>query len=160
MPYLVDGHNLIPKIAGLSLAEIDDEQRLIEMLQEFCRVQRRELEVFFDNAPPGGMPVRSFGLVTAHFVRRGITADQAIARRLNRLKRAARNWTVVSSDHAVQREARTHGARWLSAEEFSRILIRALDESAKDPGSRPDPGLPPEEVDRWLDIFGEKSGEE
>ncbi|MBP1702274.1 MAG: hypothetical protein H6Q38_1381, partial [Chloroflexi bacterium] len=43
MPYIVDGHNLIPKIPGLSLRAIDDEMQLIELLQEFCRVQRKAL---------------------------------------------------------------------------------------------------------------------
>lgn len=159
MPYLVDGHNLIPKVAGLSLADFDDEQRLIEMLQEFCRIQRKEIEVFFDNAPPGGMTVRNLGRVTARFIRQGITADQAIVRRLNALKRAARNWTVVSSDHAVQREARNHGARILTSEEFNAMLRRTLDESARDPGSQTDADLPPEELDEWLGLFGEPRDE-
>ena len=38
MPYLIDGHNLIPKVAGLSLKAVDDEMQLIELLQEFCRI--------------------------------------------------------------------------------------------------------------------------
>ena len=71
MPYIIDGHNLIPKIPGLSLQEMDDEQHLLEMLQEFCRRQRKQVEVFFDNAPPGGVRARNLGLVTARFVRQG-----------------------------------------------------------------------------------------
>ena len=31
MPYLIDGHNLIPKM-GLKLADLDDEMQLIELL--------------------------------------------------------------------------------------------------------------------------------
>ena len=50
MPYLIDGHNLIPKIPGLSLEMLDDEDRLIELLQEFARVRRQRIEVFFDQA--------------------------------------------------------------------------------------------------------------
>ena len=37
MPYLIDGHNLIPKVRGLSLQSMDDEMELVELLQEFCR---------------------------------------------------------------------------------------------------------------------------
>src|SRR5512137_1181649 len=100
MPYLVDGHNLIPKIPGLNLQALDDEEQLIQLLQEYCRRERKQVEVFFDNAPPGGVRARTFGLVTARFVRQGSTADQAIRERLVRLGRLARNWTVVSSDLA------------------------------------------------------------
>ena len=38
MPYLIDGHNLIPKL-GLRLDLPDDEMQLIGILQEFCRLQ-------------------------------------------------------------------------------------------------------------------------
>ena len=50
MPYLIDGHNLIPKL-GLRLDSIDDESELIAILQEFSRRERRQVEVFFDGAP-------------------------------------------------------------------------------------------------------------
>jgi uncharacterized protein len=106
MPYIIDGHNLIPKLPGLELSDIDDESRLIELLQEFCRRQRKRVEVYFDNAPPVERRAQSFGAVTARFVRQGTTADAAIRARLARLGRSARNWTVVSSDQEVQAAAR------------------------------------------------------
>jgi predicted RNA-binding protein with PIN domain len=154
MPYLIDGHNLIPKIPGLSLAEFDDEARLIEMLQEFCRLARKEAEVFFDNAPAGGMPVRSYGLLTARFIRSGRTADDAIRKRLDKLGRAARNWTVVSSDHAVQASARAAQARVLGSEAFAAQVLRTLEGAGKDTGASADAGLSEDEVDEWLDLFG------
>ena len=154
MPYLIDGHNLIPKIAGLSLAEFDDEARLIEMLQEFCRLRRKEVDVYFDNAPPGGRPVQGHGQVTAHFVRRGMTADTAIQKRLTKLGRAARNWTVVSSDAAVQAAARGSKARVLSAEAFAAQMQQALDDSGQDAGSSQEAELSADEVDEWMDLFG------
>jgi predicted RNA-binding protein with PIN domain len=110
MAYIVDGHNLIPKIPGLSLRALDDEMQLIELLQEFCRVRRKKVELYFDNAPPGQAQVRKFGWVTARFIRQGSSADQAIHNRLEALGAAARNWTVVSSDQAVQSSARRSGA--------------------------------------------------
>jgi predicted RNA-binding protein with PIN domain len=155
MPYLIDGHNLIPKVPDLSLEAPDDEQQLIEMLQEFCRLQRKQVEVFFDNAPPGGVRARSLGLVIARFVRQGSSADRAIAEKLKRLGRAARNWTVVSSDQAVQAEARSAHARLLSSEEFAAMLCGALDESRRDPGGETDAGLSEAELRDWLDLFGE-----
>ena len=33
MPTIIDGHNLIPKVRGLSLQRLDDELELIQKLQ-------------------------------------------------------------------------------------------------------------------------------
>ena len=151
MPYLVDGHNLIPKIPGLKLTDLDDEERLVGLLQEFCRQQRKQVEVFFDGAPPGHAGKRSYGMLTAHFIRKGTTADAAIRGRLAQLQRAARNWTVVSSDQAVQREARSRQASVLSSEEFAVLLARSLEDRADDTSSAsPDAA----EIDEWLRLFG------
>jgi predicted RNA-binding protein with PIN domain len=160
MPYLIDGHNLIPKVPGLTLEAVDDEQQLIELLQEFCRIQRKEIEVFFDNAPPGSARARSFGLVTARFTRQGTTADAAIHLRLGRLGRQARNWTVVSSDQAVQSAARAAQAQYLSSEAFASLLKQAVDDSARDEGEKADIQLGKDELDEWIQLFGDGAGKD
>ncbi len=153
MPYLIDGHNLIPKIPGLTLEQIDDEMRLIEMLQEFCRISRKQAEVFFDRAPVGQAGARVYGMVVARFIREGVTADQAIRKKLNRLAGEARNWTVVSSDQEVQAAARASRAHLLSSEDFARQLLSTLAPQGSLPEEKPD--IAPEEVDEWLKLFGE-----
>jgi predicted RNA-binding protein with PIN domain len=153
MNFLVDGHNLIPKIGGLSLRSLDDEQRLIELLQVFCRVRRHQVEVFFDQAPPGRAGRKRAGMVVVHFVRQGRTADDAIAARLVQLRKAAQNWTVVSSDRQVQREARDHHAAILPSEQFAGELHSALQASPQ--GSTDEPAeLSEEEIKEWLELFG------
>lgn len=153
MPYLIDGHNLIPRL-GLSLRAADDELQLIARLQAFCRVRRKQVEVYFDGAPPGQAGTRTVGPVTAHFVRQGSTADEAIRRRLHRLGRAARNWIVVSSDHAVQAAARAVGAQALESEAFAAQVIEAAREA---PATATGNGkLSAEEVEAWLKVFREK----
>jgi predicted RNA-binding protein with PIN domain len=154
MPYLIDGHNLIPKIPGLNLQALDDEEQLIQLLQEYCRRERKQVEVFFDNAPPGGVRARNFGLVIARFVRQGSTADQAIGERLTRLGRLARNWTVVSSDLAVQDSARSARARSMPSEIFARLLATTLDERSVDQGENAQAGIAGDDVDDWLRLFG------
>jgi predicted RNA-binding protein with PIN domain len=153
MPLMVDGHNLIPRIPGLSLQEIDDETRLIELLQDYSRRRRKPVEVYFDNAPPGISTMRSFGTVVAHFTHQGQTADDAIRARLIRLGRSARNWTVVSSDLAVQASARAVHARVLASETFARELIMAIEGTSSEAGKRSEASLSPEEVNNWLEIF-------
>ncbi len=157
MSYLIDGHNLIPKITGLSLDMLDDEMQLIDQLQEFCRRRRKTVEVFFDNAPPGQPRARVFGAVKARFVRQGQTADQAIFRRLEQLGRAARNFTVVSSDRQVKAAGRAWGAQWVTSEKFAQLLKETLQDSTEENESRSEIELQPEEIEDWLEIFG--SGE-
>jgi len=152
MSYLIDGHNLIPKL-GLRLDSIDDEMELISVLQEFCRLQRRIAEVYFDGAPAGQARTQKFGMVTAHFVRLGTTADNAIKARLEKLGNAARNWIVVSSDHEVQNSAKGAHANFTSSDSFAGQL-KQTGKSAPKP--KTEQNLSAEEVDEWLKFFNKK----
>jgi len=155
MPYLIDGHNLIPKL-GLRLDDAEDESELIALLQEFCRLRRHSVEVYFDGAPPAQAGAKRVGRVTAYFIRRGDSADNAIRRRLQALGRAARNWSVVSSDRQVQAGARAVQAGIIPSEEFAGQL-RHASQTARI--SRREHGLPAEEVEEWLKFFSERGGQ-
>lgn len=152
MIYIVDGHNLIPKLPGLSLEDADDELRLIERLQTFCRIRRCRVEVFFDRAPAGFSGARSFGSVRAHFVRQGRIADDAITLHLQKLGKEARNQTLVSSDRRVQAEGHAAGAAVISSEEFAGMLLEAEARAAESARSTDKP-LSAGEVDEWLEFF-------
>jgi len=154
MPYLIDGHNLIPKL-GLRLDSFDDELDLLVRLQEFCRLSRAQVEVYFDGAPAGQASTRKAGMVTAHFVRQDSSADAAIEARLVKMKKAAKNWTVVSSDGRVQRAAGAAQASAMSAEEFAREMGKAQTRYMAKPKS--ESVLSPDEVEEWLKYF-EKRG--
>jgi predicted RNA-binding protein with PIN domain len=145
MPYLIDGHNLIPKL-GLRLDSIDDEMELIKILQEFCRRERKQVEVYFDGAPA---PYAG----TAHFVPLGKTADNAIRNHLKRLGKSAKNWIVVTSDRQVQTEARALHAEIISSDSFAKLLQQAHDSTPKVTNDRT---LSDSEVNEWLRIFEEK----
>jgi predicted RNA-binding protein with PIN domain len=173
--YVIDGHNLIPKIPGMSLRQIDDEEKLISLLQVYARVRRRgDIQVFFDGAPPGRAGERNVGGIRAHFVSSGKTADQAIRQYLDFLGRRAHNVTVVTSDRTVQANARECHARVQSSEAFADELMeareqeperiaareRAAAKESKEKGRRPQP--PPEppkpapdaHLKEWYDMFG------
>ena len=155
MTYLIDGHNLIPKIPGLSLQDFDDEEQLVGRLQQFSRLRRKQVEVYFDRAPVGFHGQRAFGQVKAHFVRQGITADQAIQARLKQLGKAAKNYIVVSSDHQVQAFARSVHAQVVPSEVFARELISLAGENR---GSNPPPDQPlsEQEVAEWEEFFRQR----
>ena len=149
MPYLVDGHNLIPKL-GLRLDSIDDEMELVAILQEFCRRDRRQVDVYFDGAPAPHAGIRKYGAVTAYFVRLGTTADNAIRNRLKTLGKSAKNWTVVSSDRQVQAEANAARAEVISSDSFAAMLKQARDTAPKASGDRK---LSENEVSEWMRLF-------
>jgi predicted RNA-binding protein with PIN domain len=152
MPYLIDGHNLIPKL-GLRLDSMNDEMELIAILQEFCRLERKQVEVYFDGAPTNQAGTRKHGSVTAHFVPLKSTADNAIRNRLKKMGRSAKNWIVVSSDHRVQLEARTAQAEILSSDVFANILKQARSSAPKPTEHRK---LTSQEVDDWLKLFEQR----
>jgi predicted RNA-binding protein with PIN domain len=153
MPYLIDGHNLIPKV-GLRLDDPDDELKLVAILQEFARLKRQQVEVYFDGAPIGYDGPKNMGTVRAHFVRLGQTADNAIRARLNKMAKESKNWIVVSSDREVQSSARVVHAQCISSEEFVKYLIEARNSVPK--ANTDDKKISSDEVDEWLKIFREK----
>ncbi|MBS1250041.1 MAG: putative protein YacP [Chloroflexi bacterium] len=157
MPYIIDGHNLIPKIAGIDLGNVDDEQELIQRLQDFSRQSGKRVEVFFDKAPPGQARSQRYGKVVAFFVREGRTADEAILKRLRALGGEGRNWTVVSSDGEVRRGARQSGARTATSQAFARQLsgLGTRLSSASFSGKMQS-DVDDEEIEYWLEEFSNR----
>ncbi len=156
MPYLIDGHNLIPKTPGLSLSAVDDEIQLVELVRSFCLKRRKKAEVFFDKAPAGEARQQNFGPVTAHFIRQGRTADDAIRDWLAKLGRNARNWSVVTSDHAVQAAAREVHAQVISSESFAQELLHEVRNAAVGAKAGETEPIREEEVEYWLNRFNRK----
>ena len=153
MPYLVDGHNLIPKV-GLHLNSPDDEMELVAILKEFARLKRQQVEVYFDGAPIGQAGTRKLGTVRAHFVPLGQTADSAIRSRLKKMEKDAKNWIIVSSDHEVQSAARVVRAQVVTSDEFVKMLRAATNSAPK--ANTENKKLSAQEVDEWLKLFREK----
>jgi hypothetical protein len=156
MPYLIDGHNLIPNIPGLHLHQLDDEDKLVEMLQTFSRVRRKgQIECFFDKAPAGQPRSQKIGVIQVRFAAPGATADGLIEARLDQLGKQARNYIVVSSDQRVRTAARSVGAQSIPSDIFARELLAALTEQPKrsQPSGKDNASLTPEEVDAWLEEF-------
>jgi len=153
MTYIIDGHNLIPKISGIDLSDPNDEDRLIRVLQQFCRFKRKKAVVYFDQAPPGLAGGKNFGSVKAFYVHQGRTADDAIMEELRKLGKRARNVTVVSSDRQVQQAARAVHARVMSSDAFSAAWESLVSEKPSlDPRVQP---LSKQELAEWEAIFNQ-----
>lgn len=151
MLLIIDGHNLIPHMPGIDLADPDDEIQLIRVMQDYCRMRRKQAEVFFDRAPAGQARTQQYGLVRAHFVREGITADAAIMAYLKNLGKRAKNVTVVSSDRQVAVAARAVHATVMTSEAFAGAWIDLMEEEPElDPQDRL---LSEDEVKYWENVF-------
>jgi predicted RNA-binding protein with PIN domain len=153
MPYLIDGHNLIPVVPGLRLTDPDDEAKLIGLLRDFCTRTRSRATVFFDRGLLGPGSLSGGAGVSVRFVRPPRTADEAIIAQLANLKGEARNWTVVSSDGEIQRAARRAGARSLSSRAFASTLASLASRPLE---SKPEAPSNKEEVAYWERRFRER----
>ncbi|PKO06180.1 MAG: hypothetical protein CVU41_08720 [Chloroflexi bacterium HGW-Chloroflexi-3] len=149
---LIDGHNLVPKIKGLTLSMENDEMALIQVLSEYTRLTRKKLEVYFDNAPINKAGTRKFGSITAHFVREGSTADEAIIQRIRKMGKKARNTKVISSDQHILRQVQAYQAETQTSDLFAKEIERILASSPG--GGKPDPQKMSDlEIENWLNLF-------
>ena len=155
MTLVIDGHNLVPKIPGLHLTDLDDEPRLIHLVQEYCRLRRNNAELFFDGALPGTASGSSGGLVHVHSVRKGLTADQAIVDFLTTKGKSAKNFTVVTSDRRILAEVRSLGCAVVSSDQFAADLVNTLSKLTEEKKAQEKP-LSADEVDDWLALFKNK----
>jgi uncharacterized protein len=151
---IIDGHNLIPNIPGLSLHQIDDEQQLIDLLKEYARIKRKQIEVFFDGSPPGQPAERVYGSVRVHFVQIGTPADDAIRLFISRLGKHARNCTLITSDRMVQANGRSYQAQIRNSEDFAQELISIQNgkTGSNQTGSSTEPPVD-RDISQWLELF-------
>ena len=162
MEYYIDGHNLIPKISGISLTDDNDENELLERLQEFSRLSRRKCTVFFYKAPDNSTREKSYGTLRVINVTHHTKADEEIIARINKIGRTrAAEITVVTSDRHVQWQCRQAGAAVMESDKFASEMnslfssgtVRTIKGNRK---PKIEPKLSSKEVEAWLEIFSEK----
>ena len=154
MPILIDGHNLIGRMPALSLADPDDERRLLALLLSYRARTRKAVTVVFDPGGAFALPeTQRHGGVEVVFASHGSSADQVIVRRVRRSRDPA-GITVVTSDRELAGEAASYGARVKSAEVFAAEL-NAL---ARDRSEGDNSPLSAAELEAWLALFQSRNG--
>lgn len=155
MPLLVDGHNLIGQVPGLSLADADDEAQLVLLLRRYSTAKRgRRVVVVFDHGVYGHpQQLDGYG-IRCYFARSPRDADEELIRRLRALTRP-REWTLVTSDRAIARVAQERGVQVIAAHEFARQLLAAPTPSRPPAGEQRERRLSQAEIDDWLAFFGQ-----
>ncbi len=158
MQYLIDGHNLIARTPGLSLADPDDEAKLVRLLRRWTAADsRRKVTVIFDAGLPAGEAKHlSGGGVKAIFAPNNATADALLIRRIEAIGNPP-EFIVVTSDGAVAAAAARRRVAVQRSEEFAAAMIgdRQFGSGDKPPAERPDaPAMNKEELQEWLALFG------
>jgi hypothetical protein len=146
---LIDGHNLIGALPGLSLADFDDEQQLVDLLRRFAVRRQARIVVVFDSGNVGGRSrdLSSSG-VEVIFAGSHTIADSILVERIREVKRP-QDWTLVSSDRAIRQAAERRRMRAVQATDFARQLIPPSPVKPL-PDDKPQPGS---DIDEWLDVF-------
>ena len=144
MPRIVDGDNLLGTWPGRSRSP-SDKRALSREIDALVRRERRACVLVFDGAAPEGI---AFAADTV-FSGPGRSADAVI---LARLRAAAdpRGYTVVTHDRSLADRCRAQGARIESPRDFRSRL--AGGPSGEKPAQEDD-------VDAWLEVFGEDPSE-
>ncbi len=152
---LIDGHNLIGQTPDLSLADPNDEQKLVVMLRKYAARKQARIVVVFDSGNPGGRSKElSGGNVTAIFAGSHTIADRILMERIRELKQSG-DWIVVSSDREVQQAAQQRKMNVWSSVDFARRMGPAPQRESEPPEPK-DSGLTKSEVDEWLRLFKQK----
>jgi len=159
MNFLIDGHNLIGQMPGISLSDEDDEAKLVMVLRGFATAdRRRSLVIVFDHGVYGHPSLNGYG-ITCHFARSPQDADQQIITRIGKIAQPA-DWRVVTSDRVVARAASDRNIHVISSHDFVRQLTNPTKQIAAQPADKPrEVRLSPAQVNEWLRIFGEQPEE-
>lgn len=158
MNYLIDGHNLIARTPGLSLADPDDEAKLVRLLRRWVAADsRRKITVIFDAGLPAGEAKHlSGGGVKAVFAPNNSSADAVLMRRIEAIGNPP-EFVVVSSDGAVAAAASRRRVAVQRSEDFAAAMMtdRRFGGGDKPAAERPDaPVMNPDEMKEWLALFG------
>jgi predicted RNA-binding protein with PIN domain len=157
MAYLIDGNNLLGRVAPHELRERSGREGLVVRLLAFQRVTRARLHLVFDGNPertPTDIVVNP--KFTIHYPGEGQTADDVIRDMIAR-QTDRRRFFVVSSDRAIRDLAREKGLESVTSDVFARELKAAIKEGKKRRELEKSARAPTDlEVDLWSEVFKAK----
>ncbi|MBC8162786.1 MAG: NYN domain-containing protein [Roseiflexaceae bacterium] len=156
MKFLIDGHNLIGQMPGISLSDEDDEAKLVLALRGFATAdRRRSLIVVFDHGVYGHPHSLDGYGVACFFARSPQDADTQLIKRITAITRPS-EWRVITSDREVARAATSHNIRVTSSHDFVHELSAPAKPRTAQPTDKPEARLSPAQINEWLRLFGEE----
>jgi len=157
MAYLIDGNNLLGRIAPHELRERSGRDGLVARLLAFQRVTRARIRLVFDGNPdekPTDIVVNP--KFTIHYPGEGQSADDVIRDMILR-QTDRRRFFVVSSDRAIREMAKKKGIEAVTSDTFARELKAAIKEGKKRRELEKRTEIPTGlEIDLWDEVFRSK----
>lgn len=154
MAYLIDGNNLLGRIAPHELRERSGREGLVGRLLAFQRVTRARIHLVFDGSPdvtPTDIAVNP--KFTIHYPGEGGSADDVIQDMIAR-QTDRRRFFVVSSDRAIRELAKAKGLEAVTSDVFARELKAAIKEGKKRRELEKRTEAPTDlEIDLWNEVF-------
>ena len=157
MAYLIDGNNLLGRIAPHELRERTGRDGLVTRLLAFQKVTHTRIHLVFDGNPEQERTsVAVNPKFTVHYPGEGESADDVIGDIIARLT-DRRRFFVVSSDRAIREFAKESGVTPVTSETFARELKAALKERKKQKEMEKRADFPsPLEINLWDEVFKSK----
>jgi len=157
MAYLIDGNNLLGRVAPQELRDKSGREGLVGRLLAFQKVTHTRIHLVFDGNPERertAVPVNP--KFTILYPGEGQTADDVIEDVILRLT-DRRRFFVVSSDRAIREFAKANGVTMVTSEAFAKELKAALKERKKQKEMEKRVDSPsPLEVSLWDEVFKSK----
>ena len=150
--FLVDGNNLMFALADVGVDA--DRRKLSRLLGDFAEREGANVTVVFDGPAPKDLEAERIAdlRISAYYSGRR-TADDVLAD-LTESYSAPRQLAVVSSDRAVQRQAKRRRCKVIAASDFARQLkARPADKANGEPAAKRH-GLEEGRLEHWLEEFG------
>jgi predicted RNA-binding protein with PIN domain len=161
MSLVIDGHNLIGTnvFPDITLADVDDEARLVARLRVWKSRYKGPMTVIFDRGVTAGQSANLSGAgVRVIFARNPEEADDLIRRRI---RKAAKGLVVVTNDRLLREEAATAGVEVWNGEKFvQRMSLPPAIPDQPEAGADPRLSLSPQEVAEWERLFQEERNRE
>ena len=156
MALLIDGHNLIGQMQDLSLADPDDEAKLIKQLRTFGLLARKQITVIFDPSPHDTTTrlyndIQHYDSVKVIYAMPGQKADDLIRNLVGKV-RDKQGTLVITSDNAVAKFTRVCGVKVLSSPDFIKQMKSQLAERIFT-DAKPSPTR--KENKEWAEVFKE-----
>jgi predicted RNA-binding protein with PIN domain len=157
MAYLIDGNNLLGRVAPHELREPGGREGLVGRLLAYQKVTRARILLVFDGNPePEPTTIAVNAKFTVLFPGEGQSADDLI-QDIVRRQTDRRRFFVVSSDRTLREFVKASGVMPVTSEEFARELKAALRERKKQKELEKRTDSPsPLEVNLWDEVFKSK----
>jgi len=157
MAYLIDGNNLLGRIAPHELRERSGRSGLVGRLLAFQKVTRTRIHLVFDGNPePERTTITVNPKFTVLYPGAGESADDVIHDVILELT-DRRRFFVVSSDRRIRDFAKANGVAPVTSEDFAKELKAALKERKKEKEMEKWVDSPsPLEIDLWDEVFKAK----